>query len=185
MVDGRGTSVYTARVDGDLVVAKVRKSAITLELPPLPAMKLHLLDAKLCLIHDDVSLCFVLLPGRQILSPESAEDKGRLKEIQSEVELMQVFDHPNIARYRGSGLEEGTGRPFVCTELLDGGSLNQSLGFAPRYTGTLMALQSTLLFGMLKSHDSHLITPMVTMRWTRRVVFEYSKACLLRLTPTH
>ena len=81
----------------------------------------------------------------------------RVKEIQAEIQLLQSVSHPNIAKYYGSGLEprifivmEVRGRTqdllfaLACElmvnmvvlflQILEGGSLNQRLGFAPKYS---------------------------------------------------
>jgi serine/threonine protein kinase len=44
----------------------------------------------------------------------------------------QVLNHPNIVQYVASGQEP---RTFVVMERLEGGSLNQRLGFVPTHTG--------------------------------------------------
>ena len=58
-----------------------------------------------------------------------------VRELETEIELMQKLNHNNIAHFHGRGLLESCKSLFIVMELGDGGSLNQRLGFAPRYTG--------------------------------------------------
>lgn len=55
------------------------------------------------------------------------------KELKHEIDVMSQFNHPNIAKLMGSGRVGN--RLFMVVELLDGGSLNQRLGFVPKYKG--------------------------------------------------
>jgi serine/threonine protein kinase len=70
--------------------------------------------------------------GGQILREDCERNELRQREIRGEIELMQSFNHPNIVQFIGSGQEP---RTFVVMERLEGGSLNQRLGFAPSHTG--------------------------------------------------
>lgn len=68
----------------------------------------------------------------QILKEDCERNELRLREIRGEIELMQSLNHPNIVQYIASGQEP---RTFVVMERLEGGSLNQRLGFAPTHSG--------------------------------------------------
>jgi len=56
----------------------------------------------------------------------------RMQEMNGEIELMQIFNHKHIARYYGSGSYP---QHFIVMELLEGGTLNQRMGFVPRFGG--------------------------------------------------
>jgi len=68
----------------------------------------------------------------KILKEDCERNELRLREIRGEIELMQSLNHPNIVQYIASGQEP---RTFVVMERLEGGSLNQRLGFAPTHSG--------------------------------------------------
>ncbi|TFJ88672.1 hypothetical protein NSK_000241 [Nannochloropsis salina CCMP1776] len=68
----------------------------------------------------------------KILKEDCERNELRLREIRGEIELMQSLNHPNIVQYIASGWEP---RTFVVMERLEGGSLNQRLGFAPTHSG--------------------------------------------------
>ena len=80
-----------------------------------------------------MSACLHLVsPKSQILKEDCERNELRLREIRGEIELMQSLNHPNIVQYIASGQEP---RTFVVMERLEGGSLNQRLGFAPTHSG--------------------------------------------------
>lgn len=68
----------------------------------------------------------------QILREDLQRSDMHIKEMKAEIELLQSLHHPGIAKFYGGGLEP---RPFIVMELLEGGTLNQRLGFAAKYSG--------------------------------------------------
>lgn len=77
-------------------------------------------------------LCVCVCVGDQTLKYGFDKNERCVKEIMGEIQVLQRLSHTNIVKCLGYGMEP---RPFLLMELLEGGSLSQRLGFAPRVTG--------------------------------------------------
>jgi len=53
--------------------------------------------------------------------------------MDNEIELMSQIHHPNIINYVGSFRDHRDGHRMIAMQLADGGSLNQRLGFVPKF----------------------------------------------------
>ncbi|KAM3570350.1 hypothetical protein VYU27_007573, partial [Nannochloropsis oceanica] len=118
---------------------KMNDVSVVCARPQLPNMfvqwtDLHHLER---LVDGGTSVVYTALYNRlpvivKILKEDCERNELRLREIRGEIELMQSLNHPNIVQYIASGREP---RTFVVMERLEGGSLNQRLGFAPTHSG--------------------------------------------------
>lgn len=126
LVDGESRIIYTAEYNGQPVIAKVNHYV-------LMSFTINRLRGLAALSSDKFVCCDVRHGDDvQILKQSCEKNEQCVREIQSEVELMQRFSHPCIAKFFGSGTEP---RTFLVMELLDGGSLSQRLGHTAKYSG--------------------------------------------------
>ncbi|KAG5179638.1 Serine/threonine-protein kinase CTR1 [Tribonema minus] len=92
----------------------------------------HLADGGMCHVYSGIlghTPCVLKQDKLQLAS----------RDLDTELQVMQVLDHPNIVKLYGAGLTP-EGLTFICMEALSGGTLAHYLGTAGSHEGGLGAV---------------------------------------------
>jgi len=92
------------------------------------------------------------IDNKQALRRECQGDEMRVAEMDNEIKVMSQLHHPNIINYVGSFRDHRDGHCMIAMELADGGSLNQRLGFVPKFSGS--GSKSSAVFNLFYTKDS-------------------------------
>jgi serine/threonine protein kinase/tetratricopeptide (TPR) repeat protein len=91
----------------------------------------------------------------KILSPSPANDPDRLRRFEREAQSAGSLNHPNITAVYDVGSHDG--RPYIVTELLEGGTLLSRLEVGPIAPRLAVQLAAQVADGLAAAHDKGIV----------------------------
>ncbi len=91
----------------------------------------------------------------KLLKEEVGLDQGARERFRLESQALSELSHPNIIKVYGSG--EGTGRPFMVLELVEGRNLRKWMQDASKKTDQLVDMVIQVADGMYHAHTSGIV----------------------------
>jgi eukaryotic-like serine/threonine-protein kinase len=91
----------------------------------------------------------------KVLPPAFSADPGRLARFEQEARAVAALNHPNIIAIYDVGTEEG--RPYLVTELLEGGTLRTRLSGEPLPVRQAVELAVQIARGLAAAHEKGIV----------------------------